>query len=246
MASSRPNKRQQVTPAASDGEGLKPAQARALADATARISDQAGRLAGEDVLGASAEDAAHWIAVYSELLAFKAELLEITARRRGSMSTDARGEAEADDVVISAQADKYARRLQEWRAQVTSMAPAGRATPALALFVEGRARAFGHLLIDPWRRTVMNCGRPLQLTPGEWRLLRIFLEHPGQTVSRAQLADAADGDGYDNELGRVAVYVSRLRRKLKSAEGGAPLIVTVRGSGYRLTLPLENGDPLLA
>ncbi|HEY2706399.1 MAG TPA: winged helix-turn-helix domain-containing protein [Candidatus Dormibacteraeota bacterium] len=246
MAVSRPNKRRRVTPAAEDGDSREPARARALADATARISDQSGRLAGEEAVGATAEDAAHWIAVYSELLAFKAELLEITARRRSSMSEDARGEAEADGVVIGAQADKYTRRLQEWRAQVTTMAPAGPGTPALAVFVEGRARTFGHLLIDPWRRTVKNGGRPLQLTPGEWRLLRVFLEHPGQTVSRAQLAGGAGDDGFDSELGRVAVYVSRLRRKLETAEGGAPLIETVRGAGYRLTLPPETGDPLSA
>lgn len=166
MALSRPKKRQRVTPAASDADTRESVDARTLAEATARVSDPSGRLAGEDAVGATAEDAAHWIAVYSELLAFKAELLEITARRRGSMSRDARGEAEADDVVIGAQADKYSRRLREWRAQVATMAPAGPGAPAVALFVEGRARTFGHLRIDPWKRTVANGGRP----PGSaWR-----------------------------------------------------------------------------
>src|SRR3982074_2001885 len=138
--------------------------ARALADATARVSDQSGQLVGEDSDHASSEDAAHWIAVYTELLSFKAELLEITARRRGSMSKDARGEAEADDVVIGAQADKYTRRLREWRAQVANGSPVTPGTPTFALFVEGRARTFGHLLIDPWKRTVVNHGLPQRLT----------------------------------------------------------------------------------
>jgi DNA-binding winged helix-turn-helix (wHTH) protein len=44
----------------------------------------------------------------------------------------------------------------------------------------------------------------------------------------------------------VEVYVSRLRRKLEAAAEDAPLIETVRGSGYRLTLPLEAGDPVVA
>lgn len=244
MAARRPDRNKRVTPAARDGDDHVAAEARALADATARISDQSGRLDGEDADGATAEDAAHWIAVYSELLSFKAELLEITARRRGSMSKDARGEAEADGVVIGAQADKYARRLREWKAQIANGSPVTPGTPTFALFVEGRARTFGHLLIDPWKRTVVNHGRPQRLTPGEWQLLRTFLEHPGETLSRAQLAAGVGADGFGSPFGQVAVYVSRLRRKLESANGDAPLIETIRGYGYRLTLPLENGDPV--
>jgi DNA-binding winged helix-turn-helix (wHTH) protein len=214
-----------------------------LAEATARVSDQSGRLIGEASDHATYEDAAHWIAVYSELLSFKAELLEITARRRVSMSADARGEVEADEVVIGAQAAKYTRRLREWRARVDG-ATVGAGTPTLSLFVEGRARAFGHLLIDPWNRTVVNGGRPQQLTRTEWQLLRTFLEHPGETLSRGQLAAAVWTDGFESPYGKVDVYISRLRRKLETP-GEGPLIETVRGNGYRLTLPLEAGDPVL-
>jgi DNA-binding winged helix-turn-helix (wHTH) protein len=244
MAARRPSKNQRAVPAAQDRHIRGTPGARALADATARICDQSGRLDGEHADGATAEDAAHWIAVYSELLSFKAELLEITARRRGSMSKDARGEAEADDVVIAAQADKYTRRLGEWRTQVATGSPVGPSTPAFALFVEGRARTFGHLLIDPWKRTVVSHGRPQRLTPGEWQLLRTFLEHPGQTLSRAQLAAGDGTEAFESPFDQVTVYVSRLRRKLESDNGEKPLIETVRGCGYRLTLPLENGDPV--
>jgi DNA-binding winged helix-turn-helix (wHTH) protein len=244
MAARRPDKKKRVTPAARDGHLRNGAGARALADATARISNQSGRLDGEETNGATAEDAAHWIAVYSELLSFKAELLEITARRRGSMSKDARGEAEDDDMVIGAQADKYTRRLREWRAQVANGSPVVPGTPTFAHFVEDRARTFGHLLINPWKRTLVNHGRPQRLTPGEWQLLRTFLEHPGETLSRAQLAAGVGADGFESPFWQVAVYVSRLRRKLESANGDPPLIETVRGYGYRLALPLENGHPV--
>jgi DNA-binding winged helix-turn-helix (wHTH) protein len=212
-----------------------------LADATARVSDPSGRLAGEDSHHATNEDAAHWIAVYTELLSFKAELLDLTARRRVSMSEDARGEAEADEMVIGAQADKYTRRLREWRAHVDGASPVIPASPVLALFMEGRPRTFGHLLIDPWKRTVVNGGGPQRLTPSDWQLLRTFLEHPGEILSRAQLAAGVWADGVETPYGRLEVYVSRLRRKLESAAGDAVLIETVRGRGYRLMLPLETG-----
>jgi len=217
---------------------------RALADATARVSDQSGRLVGEDSHHATDADAAHWVAVYSELLSFKAELLEVTARRRLSLSRDARGEAEADEVVIGAQADKYTRRLQEWRAQVDT-ANDNQGTSALPLFVEGRARAFGHLIIDPWRRTVVNGGQPVQLTRTEWQLLRTFLEHIGETLTRAQVAAGVWADGFETPFGKVEVCISRLRRKLECAAGGATVIETVRGTGYRLTLTVEADDPVV-
>jgi DNA-binding winged helix-turn-helix (wHTH) protein len=218
--------------------------ARTLADATARVSDQSGQLVGEDSDHATSADAAHWIAVYTELLSFKAELLEITSRRRLTMSADARGEAEADAVVIGAQADKYTRRLQKWRAHVDGSPAAGPGAPVLSLFVEGRPRLFGHLLIDPWKRTVLNGGAPQQLTATEWQLLRTFLEHPGQTLSRSQLAVAVWADEFDSAFGKVEVSVSRLRRKLEAVDGKSTLIETVRGNGYRLTLPLEPADPV--
>jgi DNA-binding winged helix-turn-helix (wHTH) protein len=226
------------------GRGRRPRTAagqRELADATARVSDPSGRLAGEDAHDATTEDAAHWIAVYSELLSFKAELLDITARRRVTMSKDARGEAEADEEVIGAQADKYTRRLREWRAHVDGAA-VNSGPPALSLFVEGRPRTFGHLLIDPWKRTVVNGGLPQRLTSTEWQLLRTFLEHPGETRSRAQLAAGVWADEFEPPYGKVEVYVSRLRRKLESAAEGKSLIETVRGGGYRLILPLESAD----
>jgi DNA-binding response OmpR family regulator len=112
--------------------------------------------------------------------------------------------------------------------------------------VEGRARRFGHLLIDPWKRTVVNGSEPRQLTPTEWQLLRTFFEHPGEVLSRAQLATAVWSDGYDSAFGKVEVSVSRLRRKLEAVDGKTPLIETVRGSGYRLALPLEAGHGIPA
>lgn len=233
-------------------------KARALADATARVSDQSGRLVGEATDHATGENAAHWVAVYTELLAFKAELLEITAKRRVTMSHDARGEAEADEAVIGAQADKYTRRLREWRGHLDESSTTGGGAPIPALFVKGQPRRLGHLLIDPWTRTVMSDGETRQLTHTEWHLLQTFLERPGEILSRTQLAaavwpDGADGldgpdrpggtDGTDAPFGKVEVSVSRLRRKLEYGAGAGDVIETVRGTGYRLTVFLEAGDP---
>ena len=81
----------------------------------------------------------------------------------------------------------------------------------------------GRTLLDP-RRTVVA------LSDGEFRLMRIFVEHPRQVLSRDQLHEhAVDGAHYDRA---IDVQVSRLRRKLAGHEGGAELIRTVHREGY--------------
>jgi DNA-binding response OmpR family regulator len=74
----------------------------------------------------------------------------------------------------------------------------------------------------------------VELTAMEYRLLLIFVNHRGQTLSRQQLLndiwDEAGDFVNDNTL---TVYIKRLREKLGDYEG-QPLIQTVRGIGYRM------------
>jgi DNA-binding response OmpR family regulator len=74
----------------------------------------------------------------------------------------------------------------------------------------------------------------VELTAMEYRLLLIFVNHRGQTLSRQQLLndiwDEAGDFVNDNTL---TVYIKRLREKLGDYEG-KPLIQTVRGIGYRM------------
>ena len=74
----------------------------------------------------------------------------------------------------------------------------------------------------------------IELTAMEYRLLLIFVNHRGQTLSRQQLLndiwDEAGDFVNDNTL---TVYIKRLREKLGDFEG-QPLIQTVRGIGYRM------------
>lgn len=77
-------------------------------------------------------------------------------------------------------------------------------------------------------------GEHIELTAMEYRLLLIFVNHRGQTLSRQQLLndiwDAAGDFVNDNTL---TVYIKRLREKL-GEHNGEPLIRTVRGIGYRM------------
>ena len=74
----------------------------------------------------------------------------------------------------------------------------------------------------------------VNLSGGEFSLLRAFVEHPQRVLTRDQLLDFArgpDSDAYDRA---VDVQISRLRRKLDDG-GGSELIRTIRNEGYLFT-----------
>jgi two-component system OmpR family response regulator len=75
-------------------------------------------------------------------------------------------------------------------------------------------------------------GVVVNLSGGEFSLLRAFVEHPQRVLTRDELLDFArgpDSDAYDRA---IDVQISRLRRKLEDGRGGAELIRTVRNEGY--------------
>ncbi len=83
--------------------------------------------------------------------------------------------------------------------------------------------------IDRVRHRAYVRNREVDLTPTEFRLLECLLRQPGRAFTRAQLMDAAIGEGAVVLERTIDVHVKTLRRKLADAE----LIQTVRGVGYR-------------
>jgi len=95
------------------------------------------------------------------------------------------------------------------------------------------AYADDFLQLDFAQRQVAVRGRPVQLTPLEFKLLAAFVRNPGQVLSRDQLLEIVWGDPYGVSGDQVKLYVGYLRRKLlPDAPAEAP-IETVRGFGYR-------------
>jgi two-component system, OmpR family, response regulator len=89
------------------------------------------------------------------------------------------------------------------------------------------------LRLDPARHVVHAAGEEVALTPTEFRLLGVLLQHHGEVVRRRTLVDAGWPHGaivHDNTLD---AYAARLRRKLRGLPD-TPDLVTLRGVGYRL------------
>lgn len=214
-------------------------------EAQQRAGDPDERLLGESLEDPTPQDAAHWIEVYGELIRFKHEVLGVIRARRRHMSVDAYIEGGVDEALISGQLGRYERRREEWQrtlGRVSGLQPSPALLPGVPLVMEGPRRRLGHLEIDPRRRSVLNAGREHVITPTEWQLLRVFLEHPGEVLSRPRLAELAWGPAFRTRVSEVEVYVSRLRRKIESPNA-ASLLETARGAGYRLVPPPAAPHP---
>lgn len=96
-------------------------------------------------------------------------------------------------------------------------------------FLEARG-----LLLDRERLLVSRQGRPLALTPTEFRLLVALMEQADRPLSLSELARLVHGTAEDEAAARQALstHLWRLRRKLGRAPDGADYIANVRGRGY--------------
>ncbi|AGH82187.1 winged helix family two component transcriptional regulator [Psychromonas sp. CNPT3] len=100
---------------------------------------------------------------------------------------------------------------------------------------------FERWTLDINRRQLLNHqGINIILSSAEFSLLKVFLEHPQQVLSRDQLLDLAkgrEGDVYDRA---IDTQVSRLRKKLEKDPKQPCLIKTIWGGGYQLACEVEN------
>ncbi|MGL4575532.1 MAG: response regulator [Burkholderiaceae bacterium] len=80
-------------------------------------------------------------------------------------------------------------------------------------------------------------GQWLQLTPLEFRMLRLLLNHPSRVFSRAQLLDSAYADLREVSDRAIDSHIKNLRRKIHAVEPGCECIASVYGMGYRFDAP---------
>lgn len=84
------------------------------------------------------------------------------------------------------------------------------------------------LSLDEERQCVQQNGQNIELTAAEFRLLRYFMLHPGQLLSKLQLSEHLYDGESERDSNVLEVHVNRLRNKL-----GKRVIETRRGQGYR-------------
>lgn len=93
---------------------------------------------------------------------------------------------------------------------------------------------FGDVQIDLARRLVTRSGEAVKLTPTEYALLRLLVQHSGRVLTHRQILKEVWGPEYVDETHYLRVYFAQLRQKLEENPALPRLIVTEPGVGYRL------------
>jgi DNA-binding response OmpR family regulator len=100
---------------------------------------------------------------------------------------------------------------------------------------------FAGWALSPWKLEIQSPnGERSLLSPSDFKLLSVLLDHPMETITRPRMADLLAGP--DANPRSLDTAVCRLRRKLGSTPAGEPVIRTVHGVGYMLTCPVDRGE----
>ena len=140
----------------------------------------------------------------------------------------ARGEEHERIRGLSTGAEDYVVKpfsLPELTARIHSLLR--RTNPALV----AQSLSLGDINLDRTTMRVTRCGRHLDLSPTEFKLLEYLMRKPGRVYSREQLLNAVWGHDIYVDERTVDVHIGRLRKVLNRGRKRDP-IRTVRGAGY--------------
>ena len=131
----------------------------------------------------------------------------------------------ADDYVVKpfGMAELLARARAALRRQV----PGQRGDPVV--------RA-GALTIDLAARTVSIDGRPVSLSPKEYRLLQVLAQHAGNVVTHLHLLREVWGNAHSDDAHYLRIFVRKLRQKIEKDPTQPRILTTELGVGYRLSV----------
>ncbi len=156
-------------------------------------------------------------------------------RRRGSTASvlmlTAKG-MEGDKIVgLKLGADDYLAKpfgLGELLARVEALLRRRPAAP-----VQHATMKFGQVEVDLDAQTVSRNGQPIDVSPQEFKVLRLFLQSGGRALSRDDILARCWGAEYEGTPRTVDNFVRSLRVKLEENAEDPRHFLTVRGHGYR-------------
>jgi two-component system OmpR family response regulator len=138
---------------------------------------------------------------------------------------------------LSLGADDYITKpfsLEELIARIRAVLRRAQGVPARR---SDEVLRFGDLELDHVSHEVSKAGKPVTLSPTEYKLLRYFMQNPQRVLSKAQILDHVWHYDFDGDANVVESYVSYLRRKVDTTE--PRLLHTIRSVGYVLRMPRD-------
>jgi DNA-binding response OmpR family regulator len=143
----------------------------------------------------------------------------------------ARGQ-EVDKVVgLELGADDYITKpfsIRELLARVKAVLRRAGITPR-----PGERYAFGDIEVNLRNCRVSKRGKEVDFSSKEFELLKYFLHHPGETLSRDRLLEEVWGYAHFPTTRTVDAHIVRLRQKVEPKPDEPRFILTVHGTGYK-------------
>jgi len=153
---------------------------------------------------------------------------------------------EADRILgLEMGADDYLTKpfaSRELLARIRAVLRRSRMIPAsLQIGGDEHILSFGPWRLDTRARHLLDeDGVMVFLSGGEYRLLRVFLEHPHRVLNRDQLLGLTQGREADVFDRSIDILVSRLRKRLRDHPREPAYIKTVRNEGYIFSLSVNE------
>lgn len=96
--------------------------------------------------------------------------------------------------------------------------------------------AFGDIAINFKRFEVSKAGQPIEMSPREFNILKYFIEHRGEVITRDQLLDSVWGYGSFPLTRTVDMHIAKLRQKIEDTPHDPKFVITVHRVGYKFVV----------
>ena len=93
--------------------------------------------------------------------------------------------------------------------------------------------SFGNIRVDFARHELFRKGKQVEANAREFQLLKYFLQHEGELISRDQLLSEVWGFEQTPQTRSVDNYILSLRKKIEEDSAHPRHILTFRGAGYK-------------
>jgi len=96
--------------------------------------------------------------------------------------------------------------------------------------------SFGDIAINFKRFEVTKAGQPIEMSPREFNILKYFIEHRGEVITRDQLLDSVWGYGSFPLTRTVDMHIAKLRQKIEDTPHDPKFVITVHRVGYKFVV----------
>jgi len=92
----------------------------------------------------------------------------------------------------------------------------------------------GELELDSSNLCINKNGKPINLTPTEFKILSLMMKTPGKIFTKMQIFENINGDYYESDDNTLMVHISKIREKIEDDPKNPLYLKTVRGLGYKI------------